>query len=55
MDSIKFPNSHHARVNLVVKLKSEYGDQHVASVPNQTKAKTSTMQFIVNRRFQIVI
>lgn len=30
VDSIKFPNSHHARVNLVVQLKGEYGDQHVA-------------------------
>lgn len=30
VDSIKFPNSHHARVNLVVQLQSEYGDQHGA-------------------------
>lgn len=30
MDSIKFPNSHHARVNLVVQLQREYGDQHGA-------------------------
>lgn len=30
MNAIKLPNSHHARVNLVVQLQSEYGDQHDA-------------------------
>lgn len=30
MNPIKLSNSHHARVNLVVQLQSEYGDQHDA-------------------------
>lgn len=54
MDAIKFSNSHHARVNLVVKFKSEYGNQHVASVPDQRKNQ-SKYDAIYYKYFQAVM
>ncbi len=54
MDSIKFPNSHHARVNLVVQLQSKYGDQHGAYCMSLIRQEPRRDKQTNNRR-QIII